>query len=176
MSANTYLIEALQRTIKELSVATLNTADKTVLANLAKTDTFVKLFSLPEESSTQLTERQLSELTNYQFNTVVVARKIMEAYGHWGVTTDGATYSKAWHISGHRHLPPRDVVVFRLIDKGNELRSTETHLAIFKLVNQDTKEVYTVNFEVADTLTGSDLFDIIKSMLPNQFDITVKSV
>lgn len=168
MKQSTFLIESLKRTLDELASVSLTTEEQTQLSELSATTDFIKLFNVPEEQAKQLTERELSAITEYRWNTVYAGFDLCNGH-NWGVNKDGA-------VTVRERQSFINTIVFRLMEAGDKLTAQGTHEAIFRIVDKETREVSTVHFEVPYKHTASTLFGMIKSYLPARYNITVKKM
>jgi len=176
MKNTTFLIETLKRTLEELDRSVLSTEEKVQLTTMVEKEHFIKLFGISEEVTTQLTERALSELTDYQFNSVYAGVELVGNFD-WVISKDGSVVVRRPPHSGSNHwVPPVNHFVFRLIDEGRNMLSEETNLLIIRIEDTRTKEVFSVNFEVIDTLTGYNVFRMIERYLPGHYKASTKKL
>lgn len=173
MNNTTFLIESLKRTLSDLSRTTLSVEEQSQLSEITTTIDFIRLFNIPEEQTKQLTERELSSMTEYCWNTVYAG---LQLCGNENLFMDknGAVMIRI--NNGSHHLTYSSHLVFRLLEVGDELTPYETHDAIFRVVDKVTREISTVHFEVTHKQTAESLFRMIKDYLPERYAVTVKKL
>lgn len=174
MNNNAFLIESLQRTIKELCDANLSVEQQQQLIDMGANKTFRELFDIPDEDSTQLDERGLSELTNYQFDSYHVGMSMLFCVTG-GVTLNGEVFFDRAIHPGNMFSPKRPQLLFRLIDKEEAPVWDGVKHVSFRLRNKNTGFINHVNFEVYESSVSSELLRIIKSMLPEHISASVKN-
>jgi len=176
MKNTTFLIETLKRTLEELDRLPLTTEEKIEITTMVEKEHFVRLFGISEEKTTQLSERALSELTDYQYNSVYAGMELVGNFD-WVITNEGAIAVKSQFFGGSNHWsPPRRHFVFKLIDEGRDVLNEETKLLVIRIEDTRTKEVFSVNFEVADSVTGNNVFRMVACYLPDHYKASVKKL
>lgn len=176
MKNTTFLIETLKRTLEELDQATLSTEEKIELTTMVEKEHFAKLFGVRAEETTQLSERDFSKLTGYQYNSISAGLDLVGNFD-WVITADGAIVTREMSHHGSNHwLPPRRQFIFRLIDEGREIFNEDTRLLVIRIENTITKEVFSINFEVADIQIGHAVVRMVERYLFDYYRVSVKKL
>lgn len=178
MKNTAFLIETLKRTLNELYPLNLSDVERAELATLASQDNFTNLFDVVKEETIQLNERQLSELTGYQFNTVHAMYQWDITRGQWRITKDGAVKMTPWvhQIMTPLPTPYHEILLFKLIDEGENTISPATRIFVICIEDKQEDKAYVVKFEVDQTETGMTLFELIKSLLPSHLVASVQKM
>lgn len=174
MNNSTFLIESLQRTLNDLYKTNLSKQEQQTLIAIGNGESFRTLFDIPEEVYTQIGERELSELTGYQFNTVSVGMKMLDA-APGGISRLGHVCFDETTAPSNHFAPRQPRLVFRLVEQ-DEKETMWCNSTVITLRLRDTTDgvIYHVNFEVVQTAVIHELMDVISGMLPGHLTITIK--
>lgn len=166
-----YNLETLKRALTNISKLNISEKQSSALKELRCNSKFEQVFGCAYEDRGIITERELSELTNFKFSTYAIATQHIRD-PNVGLSDAGEVYilcapRRTWDANNYNNQP---VTIFMMLDEVPD-RAYDNVTEILFIIDGKTR--YTGYF-VSHTGFRSKLIEVLKGYVPDNVDVVVK--